>query len=120
MDARQESYATAPSALMAPGRYTPAPNADADLLLRMTQRFYTLTFALSIPIFSPSFNNGDSWIYSTMSSLALCCAEQSTLQHAGPLYRVLQQLQMRDRRAIEWGIDWVKLGIQILHSHTEV
>lgn len=45
MDTRQESYATAPSALMAPGRYTPAPNAD--LLLRMTQRFYTLTFALS-------------------------------------------------------------------------
>lgn len=28
MDARQESYATAPSALMASGRYTPAPNAD--------------------------------------------------------------------------------------------
>lgn len=56
MDARQESYATAPSALMASGRYTPAPNAD--LVLRMTQRFYTLTFALSIPIFSPSLTMG--------------------------------------------------------------
>lgn len=28
MDARQESYATAPSALMASGRCTPGPNAD--------------------------------------------------------------------------------------------
>lgn len=56
MDARQESYAIAPSALMAPGRYTPLPNAD--LLPRMTQRFYALTFALSILIFSPSLTKG--------------------------------------------------------------
>lgn len=28
MDARPESYATVPSALMASGRYAPAPNAD--------------------------------------------------------------------------------------------
>lgn len=108
MDARQESYAIAPSALMAPGRYTPAPNAD--LLLRMTQRFYTLTFCALYTHFLPLTHNGDSWIYTTISSLALCCAEQSNLQQAGPLYRVLHQLQMRDRRAIEWGIDWVELG----------
>lgn len=56
MDVRQESYATAPSALMARGRFTRAPNAD--LLLRMTQQFYTLTFGLSIPIFSPSLTKG--------------------------------------------------------------
>lgn len=65
-------------------------------------------------------HNGDSWIYTTISSLALCCAEQSILPHAGPLYRVLRQLQMRDRQAIEWGTDWVDQGIQILHTHTEV
>lgn len=55
-NAMQESYAIPLSALMVPGRYTPAP--DADLLLRMTQRFYTLTLALSIPIFSPSLTMG--------------------------------------------------------------
>lgn len=47
----------------------------------MTQQFCTLTFAFSIPIFSLS-HNWDSWIYSTISSLALYCAEQSTLQQA--------------------------------------
>lgn len=55
-NAMQESYAIPLSALMVPGRYTPAP--DADLLLRMTQRFYTLILALSIPIFSPSLTMG--------------------------------------------------------------
>ena len=56
MDARQESYATAPSALMARGRYTPAPNAD--LLLRMTQRFYTLTFCALYTRFLSLTHNG--------------------------------------------------------------
>lgn len=112
MDARQESYATAPSALMAPGRYTPAP--DADLLPRMTQRFYHSHFCALYTHFLSLTHNGDSWIYSTISSLALCCAEQSILQQAGLLYRVLQRLQMRDRQAIEW----VEPGSQILHTHT--
>lgn len=109
MDARQESYATAPSALMVLGRYTPAPNAD--LLLRMTQRFYTHFWTLYTYFLSLT-HKGDRWIYSTISSLALCCAEQSILQQAGLLYRVLHQLQMRDRRATQW----VELGIQILHT----
>lgn len=100
IDTRYESYATAPFALMASGRHTPAPNAD--LLLRMTQQFYTLTLYTN---FLSLTHNGDSWIYSTISSLALCCAEQSILQ-AGLLYRVLQQLQMRDRRAIGGLIGW--------------
>lgn len=103
MDARRESYVTAPSALTAPGGHTPAPNAD--LLLRMTQRFYTLSFALSAHSLSLT-HNGDSWIYSTISSLALCCAEQSTLQQAGPLYRVLHQPEMSWQTG-HWMGDWL-------------
>ena len=56
MDDRQKSYVIAPSALMVLGRCTPLP--DPDLLLRMTQRFCTLTFALYIPIFSSSLTIG--------------------------------------------------------------
>lgn len=56
MDDRQKSYVTAPTALMVLGRHTPAP--DADALLRMTQQFYTLTFALYVPVFSPSLTIG--------------------------------------------------------------
>lgn len=116
MNARRESYVTAPSALTAPGGHTPAPNAD--LLLRMTQRFYTLTFAHSAHSLSLT-HNGDSWIYSTISSLALYCAEQSTLHQAGPLYRVLHQPEMSDRWATEWRVDWVELGNSTT-AHTQV
>ena len=57
MDARQESYATAPSALMASGRYTPAPNADL-VAEDDTAILHSHFFALSIPIFSPSLTMG--------------------------------------------------------------
>ena len=113
MDARQESYATAPSALMVLGRCTPAPNAD--LVAEDDTAILHSHFCALYTHFLSLTHNGDSWIYSTISSLALCCAEQSILQQAGPLYRVLHQLQMRDRRAIEW----VELGIQTLRTHTE-
>lgn len=57
MDARQESYATAPSALMASGRYTPAPNADL-VAEDDTAILHSHFFALSILIFSPSLTMG--------------------------------------------------------------
>lgn len=57
MDARQESYATAPSAPMASGRYTPAPNADL-VAEDDTAILHSHFFALSIPIFSPSLTMG--------------------------------------------------------------
>lgn len=81
MDARQESYATAPSALMASSRYTPAPSAD--LVAEDDTAILHSHFCALYTHFLSLTHNGDSWIYSTISSLALCCAEQSILQQAG-------------------------------------
>lgn len=113
MDAVQESYATASPALMAPGRYAPAPHAD--LVNRgMTQRFYILTFFFfflhSLYSFSLPHSQWDSWIYSATSSLALCCAEQSILQPMGLLYKVLHQIQMTDARANHSRRSWSKMA----------
>lgn len=101
MDAMQESYATASSALMAPGRYTPAPRAD--LVAEGWHSDSTFSVLRSLYPFSLPHSQWDSWIYSAISSLALCCAEQSILQQTGLLYRVLHQLQMRDRQATRSG-----------------
>lgn len=49
-------------------------------------------------------HKGDSWIYS-ISWLALCFAEQSIQRQASPLYRDLQQLQMRDSQS-SGGTGW--------------
>lgn len=62
----------------------------------------TLSLLRSLYPFSLPRSQWDSWIYSTISSLALCCAEQSILQQTGPLYKVLHQLQMRDRLGGAW------------------
>lgn len=97
MDAMQESYETASSGLMASGRYTPAPRAD--LVVEGWHSDSTFSVLRSLYPFSLPHSQWDSWIYSAISSLALCCAEQSILQQTGLLYRVLHQLQMRDRQA---------------------
>lgn len=68
MDARQESYATALSALMASGRYTPAPNAD--LVAEDDTAILHSHFCALYTHFLSLTHNGDSWIYSTISSLA--------------------------------------------------
>lgn len=62
IDAKQESYATAPSALMVPGKFTPAP------MLIYCWGWHsnsTLHFCAPIPVFSPSFTKG------TTGSIAL-------------------------------------------------
>lgn len=90
MDDWQKSYEIALSAHMASGRYTSITNADLvaedDTAIPHFCTLYTHFLSLT--------HNADSWIYSTISSLALCCAEQSILQQTGPLYRVLHQLPM--------------------------
>lgn len=86
----QESQAIAPSALIASGRYTPVPNAD--LVAEDDTAILHPRFCALYTHFLFHTHNEDSWIYSTISSLALCCAEQSILQQTAPLYRVLHPL----------------------------
>lgn len=78
MDGRQKSYVIPPSALMALAKYIPAP--DADLLLRMTQRFYALTFGSICSPRSLSFSHsqwGQLDLYHILAGFVFCWTKHS-------------------------------------------
>lgn len=75
----------------------------ADLVAEGWHSNSTFSVLRSLYPFSLPHSQWDSWIYSAISSLALCCAEQSVLQQTGLLYRDLHQLQTRDRQATHSG-----------------
>lgn len=107
MDDGQKSYAIPPSALMVLAKYTTALDAD----LRMTQRFYTLTFA---SIFSPSLTKGTAGSIAYSHWLCVCWTKHSP---AGRLIVQRSAPAADEGQPANWVGDWVEMGAWILHTH---